>query len=175
MASSEFHLIHSLVTKFSSILLQHYLSISRDGTSLHYDFGVRQWPGLVIVARIALPLFVEPRGVVLSEGSLNSILSCPMFGASLVNGSLGRGKDRPFDEHFDYTQTCKSRCVSCQLRLFIVVTPGLLAEVQADWEHLNEMLSRIDAVSKDEGCFSSMMMEAHEMSFFFPRVLTIIV
>ena len=40
--------------------------------------------------------------MVLSEGSLNSILSCPMFGASLVNGSLGKGKDRPFDEHFDY-------------------------------------------------------------------------
>ena len=24
-----------------------------------------------------------------------------MFGFSLANGSLGKGKDRPFDEHFD--------------------------------------------------------------------------
>ena len=25
-----------------------------------------------------------------------------MFGSSLANGSLGKGKDRPFDEHFDH-------------------------------------------------------------------------
>ncbi|KIK05971.1 hypothetical protein K443DRAFT_3509 [Laccaria amethystina LaAM-08-1] len=25
-----------------------------------------------------------------------------MFGSSLVNGSLGKGKDRPFDKYFDY-------------------------------------------------------------------------
>jgi len=33
--------------------------------------------------------------------SLNSILLCPMFSSSLVNRSLGKGKDRLFDEHFD--------------------------------------------------------------------------
>ena len=25
-----------------------------------------------------------------------------MFGSSIVNESLGKGKDRPFDEHFDF-------------------------------------------------------------------------
>ena len=30
------------------------------------------------------------------------MLSCPMLGSFLVNGSLWKGKYRPFDEHFDY-------------------------------------------------------------------------
>ena len=69
-------------------------------TKLRED-GLQQI-GLSLRGFCYLTLFAEPQGVVLSEGSLNSILLCPMFGASLVNESLGKGKDRLSDKHFDY-------------------------------------------------------------------------
>ena len=104
MASSEFHLIHSLVTKFSSILLQHYLSISRDGTSLHYGFDVGQWPGLVIVARIALPHTIRGAsgsGSIRRVTKLNTLVpDVWLFPCQRIVGELG--KDRLFDEHFGY-------------------------------------------------------------------------
>ena len=37
-----------------------------------------------------------------SSQAVALILSCPMFGSSLANGSSGKGKDRPFHEHCDY-------------------------------------------------------------------------
>ena len=110
-----------------------------------------------------------------------------MFGPSLVNSSSEKGKDRPFNEHFDYllelgvfhaNQSLLYRrdlitTVSDQvwdkvenqetqkwLRKWVPPShnaPGssvlkkvdsLLAEVQADWEDLKEMLSRIEAIGR---------------------------
>jgi hypothetical protein len=46
-----------------------------------------------------------------------------MFGSSLVNGSLGKGKDRPFDEHFDYLLELANHGVfHANQVLFIIVT-----------------------------------------------------
>jgi hypothetical protein len=111
-----------------------------------------------------------------------------MFGSSLVNGSLGKGKDRPFDKYFDYvlelanhgafhanqvlfivvalllsfqtkpglslkTQTLKSGFANgfplynTRSSIFLKVE-GLLAELQADWEDLKEMLFAIEAVGR---------------------------
>ena len=51
------------------------------------------------------------------------MLSCPIFGSSLVNGSLGKGKGRPFNEHFDYLlELANVGVFHVNQVLFIVVT-----------------------------------------------------
>ena len=62
----------------------------------------------------------EPQGVALQKRSL---LSCPMFGSSLVNRSLGKDKDRPFDEHFPYLlELADHGLFDAKQLLFIVIT-----------------------------------------------------
>lgn len=92
-----------------------------------------------------------------------------MFGPTLINGSLAKGEDRPFDEHLNSflnlqmpmkpgmnlkTQTLENGFArglpfarySRKFRLSKV--DGLLSEVHADWEDLKEMLSPIEAVGQ---------------------------
>ena len=110
-----------------------------------------------------------------------------MFGPSLVNGSSEKGKDRPFNEHFDYLlelgvfhanqsllyrrnlittisdevrDQVENQDAQKWLRKWVSPshnTPGSsvfkkvdssLAEVQADWEDLKEMLSPIEAIGR---------------------------
>ena len=72
----------------------------------------------------------EPQGVALQKRSL---LSCPMFGSSLVNRSLGKDKDRPFDEHYPYLLELADHglCDAKQL-LFIVITISPLFQTKPD-------------------------------------------
>ncbi|KIJ97321.1 hypothetical protein K443DRAFT_9978 [Laccaria amethystina LaAM-08-1] len=100
-----------------------------------------------------------------------------MFGSSLVNGSsVRKGKNWPFDEHFKFllefanhveawdkledadtqkwlpTKWVPLRTILQDVPFFKKVE-GLLAEVQADWEELKEMLCPIEAPKQLEGLF----------------------
>ena len=72
----------------------------------------------------------EPQGVALQKRSL---LSCPMFGSSLVNRSLGKDKDRPFDEHFPYLlELADHGLFDAKQLLFIVITISPLFQTKPD-------------------------------------------
>ena len=69
-------------------------------------------------------LFVELHRVALLEGVTEVHTLVPdRFGSSLVNGSLGKGKGRPFNEHFDYLlELANVGVFHVNQVLFIVVT-----------------------------------------------------
>ena len=138
MTWPQFLLIHSLATKFSSILnnkgpfhicvhltscsasnlsriFRHWMRlcstmktspsdcaatppstpIIQHGAGWNNDFGVRR-PGqvLVVLGWRCFTMFAQPwvRQWLYERRSLNSILSCPMFGSSVVNGSSEKGR-----------------------------------------------------------------------------------